>query len=49
MMLKFVCISFLALGAGLGLLASAGLAGVLLSLPDLPVVSFSAVILALEA
>lgn len=46
-MLKFVCISFLALGAGLGLLASAGLAGVLLSLPGLPVVSFSAVILAL--
>ena len=46
-MLKFVCISFLALGAGLALLASAGLAAVLLPLPGLPVASFSAVILAL--
>tara|TARA_Y100001960_G_C14631189_1_gene805885 strand:+ start:318 stop:878 length:561 start_codon:yes stop_codon:yes gene_type:complete len=46
-MLKLVCISFLALGAGLALLASAGLAAVILAVPSLPVVSFSAVILAL--
>ena len=46
-MLKFVCISFLALGAGLALLAVAGLAAVVLPVPSLPVASFSAVILAL--
>ena len=46
-MLKFVCISFLALGAGLSLLAAAGLAAVVLPVPGLPVASFSAVILAL--
>jgi len=46
-MLKFICISFLALGAGLAVLAAVGLAAVLLPIPDLPVASFSAVILAL--
>ena len=46
-MLKFVCISFLALGAGLALLAAAGVAAVVLPVPSLPVASFSAVILAL--
>ncbi len=46
-MLKFFCISFLALGSALALLASAGLAGVLFAGFDLPVASFSAVITAL--
>ena len=46
-MLRFFCISFLALGAGLALLASAGLVAVLVTQSGLPIVSFSAVILAL--
>ena len=46
-MLKFFCISFLALGTGLALIASAGLVAVLLNSSGLPLVSFSAVILAL--
>ena len=46
-MLKFFCISFLAIGAGLALIASAGRVAVLLYSSGLPLVSFSAVILAL--
>ncbi|MEK9940911.1 MAG: DUF4870 domain-containing protein [Gammaproteobacteria bacterium] len=46
-MLRFFCISFLALGSALALLASVGLASVLLVGVDLPVVSFSAVVAAL--
>jgi len=45
--MKIVCIGFLALGIALAVLATGGIAALLLSSANLPLVSFSAVIFAL--